>query len=546
MKDLVFRPQLALSPDGRRLTFVRGSSTFAAPGEIYVKMLPEGEPVQLTRDNLQKMSPVFSPDGSKIAYTTVFGDKWDTWVVPVTTGQPQLWLPNASGLTWSKEGKILFSEIKGNHLQMAIVAAEESRGNERDIYVPPGTIGMAHRTYPSPDGRWTLVAEHAPGFVWLPCRLVPMDGSSAGRQVGPISGGCTAAAWSPDGKWMYLNSSAGGTYHIWRQRFPQGHPEQITSGPSEEEGIAMAPDGRSLITAVGLRQSSVWIHDATGERQVSVEGYSYDARFTPNGKKLCYQILKGVSPASDAGELRVVELDSGRNEALLPGLSVVGHWAYDISADGQKVVASALDREGKSRLWLASLDRHAPPRQIGNLEGWKPMFGPGGEIIFRVLEGPSFFAYSIREDGSGLKRIINEPDVIPRAISRDGQWLIAAGRGLSATALPLRGGSPVPILGANVAMGDPYVRWSRDGKHLILSLPTGALLNGGRSYVIPLLPGQAFPEIPPGGFQSEAEIARVRGARRIDAYDVTFGPNQEVYAFVRETVERNLYRIPLR
>jgi len=37
----------------------------------------------------------------------------------------------------------------------------------------------------------------------------------------------------------------------------------------------------------------------------------------------------------------------------------------------------------------------------------------------------------------------------------------------------------------------------------------------------------------------------VRGARRIDAYDVAFGPNQEVYAFARETVQRNLYRIPL-
>ena len=40
------------------------------PGQVYVKMLPDGEPVQLTHDTLPKMSPAFSPDGTRIAYTT--------------------------------------------------------------------------------------------------------------------------------------------------------------------------------------------------------------------------------------------------------------------------------------------------------------------------------------------------------------------------------------------------------------------------------------------------------------------------------------------
>ena len=80
-----------------------------------------------------------------------------------------------------------------------------------------------------------------------------MDGSSAGRLVGPPGAGCNFGAWSPDGKWVYVTSSAGTTNHIWRQRFPDGEPEQVTSGPTEEEGIAMAADGRSLVTAVALR-----------------------------------------------------------------------------------------------------------------------------------------------------------------------------------------------------------------------------------------------------------------------------------------------------
>jgi hypothetical protein len=41
-------------------------------------------------------------------------------------------------------------------------------------------------------------------------------------------------------------------------------------------------------------------------------------------------------------------------------------------------------------------------------------------------------------------------------------------------------------------------------------------------------------------FQSEAEIAGLPGVRRIDTYNVAFGPRPEVYAFARETVQRNL------
>ncbi|HUQ90722.1 MAG TPA: hypothetical protein VM120_03505 [Bryobacteraceae bacterium] len=121
---------------------------------------------------------------------------------------------------------------------------------------------------------------------WLPCRLVPLDGSSSGRPVGPPNGDCTFAGWSPDGKWIYVSSSAGGTFHTWRQRFPNGRPEQVTSGPTEEEGIAIAPDGRSLITSVALRQSVVYVHGPNGDRQISQEGFSFDPRFTPEKNSL--------------------------------------------------------------------------------------------------------------------------------------------------------------------------------------------------------------------------------------------------------------------
>jgi hypothetical protein len=67
----------------------------------------------------------------------------------------------------------------------------------------------------------------------------------------------------------------------------------------------------------------------------------------------------------------------------------------------------------------------------------------------------------------------------------------------------------------------------------------------GRTYVLPLEGGQLFPRIPDGGFKSEAEIAAIPGATVIDSYDVALGPSAGTYAYSRQSVQRNVYRIPI-
>ena len=544
-QDSVTQP--ALSPDGRLLTFVHGPYTFAGPGQIYVKMLPNGEPVQLTRDSSQKMSPVFSPDGSRIAYTTVDRDvQWDTWVLPVLGGQSHLWMPNASGLVWYGERKILFSEMKNKAIHMALVSADEGRGEERDVYVPASDVGMAHRSSPSPDGRWAIVIE-MDGGLWLPCKLVSLDVGSQPRRVGPATGACTSAAWSPDSKWMYFTSGASGAFHIWRQHFPNGRPEQLTSGPTEEEGVAIAPDGKSFITAVGSKQSSVWVHDSSGKRQISLEGFSYDPKFTPDGKRLCYRILKGAVPNTGASELRVVDLDSGRDEPLVVDLAVIGgpHRSYDVSPDGRQVVLTALDSAGKHRLWLVPLDHHSPPRQIPNVEGENPVATSAGEIFFLS----SGFAYRVNEDGTGFQKLFGEPVIDLYSISPDGQWLVAkvAESGAFRTlALPLHQGSVArSIISGGITRNSNQVYWSGDGTSLYVEVPaTQETDTGGRTYVVPLPHGRVWPDIPVGGVKSEAELAKLSGVSLLDEFDNP-GPTSQVYTFVRTTVQRNLFRVPL-
>ena len=359
-----------------------------------------------------------------------------------------------------------------------------------------------------------LLAEISGNGNWGPCRVAPMDGSSQGTQVGPPNADCTFGAWSADGKWMYLTSKAGGLFHIWRQRFPVGQPEQFTSGLTEEEGIAVAPDDRSIVTAVGLQGSSIWIHDTRGERQISrLEGNAAYPKFTPDGKKVCYRIVKAVpafGTVRDAGEVWVVDVDSGRTEPLASGFQPLD---YDISTDGKQIVMDVPDSEGKPRLWLAPLDRRSPPKQIPGVEGRNACFGPSGEVFFRHTEGSTAFLYRVRLDGTGLRKVLEQPVLHLSGFSPDRRWMqiwaSLPDNGPSAKQIvQLDGGSPV-VLG-----GGSFLQWSSSGDTVWISF--GAVPDG-RTYIVPLQQGKVLPPMPPGGFRSEDEIARLPGARMIDA-----------------------------
>jgi eukaryotic-like serine/threonine-protein kinase len=534
--------QPGLSPDGRKPAFVHSSSTYYAPGQVYVKALPDGDPVQVTHDGLRKMSPVFSPDGKSIAYTAVDSRfNWDTWIVPTEGGDPRKWLPNAIGLTWIGPRQLLFSEVRING-GVGLVTAQEGRVGERDVYMPLNDRGMTQRSYASPDGKWALVAEFTGSGNWGPCRVVPMDGSSRGWLVGPPAADCTSGAWSPDGKWVYVTSKEGGLFHIWRQRFPNGKPEQFTSGLTEEEGIAMAPDGRSLDTAVGLQSVSVWLHDSSGERQISpLEGNAAYPKFTPDGKRLCYLMVKAVPRLTgtnrDPGELWVADVASGHSEPLARGFTPLD---YDISKDGKEVVLDAPDTPGKPRLWLTQLDGRAVPRQIPSVEGLDAHFAPSGEIFFRRPEAPSWFVYRVRPDGTDLQRVLEQPVLILMNVSPDGRWLeawaqLSGQRQAAAQMYPLSGGAPI-LVGANTRL-----RWSVRGDRLWIS---GGAVPDGRTYVVPMEPGRILPRVPLGGFESEQEIAGLAGAAMLDTTGAP-GPSPEVYAFERRTIQRNLYKIPI-
>jgi DNA-binding winged helix-turn-helix (wHTH) protein/Tol biopolymer transport system component len=539
----------ALSPDGRIVAFIRGDEWFLTTEDIYLKWLPQGEPVRLTHDGRPKFAPAFSPDGSQLTYSSVEPSKsaWSTMITSVLGGEPRLLFSNAEGLTWLDARHFLFSEIKSG-VHMAVVTAGENRAGSRDVYVPNHERSMAHFSYASPSRKWALVIEMDRTSAWQRCRLVPLDGSSPGSQVGP-PGPCTAAAWSPDGNWMYFSVNIDGAKHIWRQRFPNGTPEQITFGTTEEEGIAVAPDGKSLITSIGMRQSAIWLHDAKGDRPLSSEGFASRPSFSPEGTRVYYLSRRDSRAAPQ--ELLFVDLRTGVHETVLHGFSIA---TYDLSPDGKQVVFAAGTGDRKSQLWLAPLDRSSAPRQLTSSGEDQPYFGPDGDILYRSSEGDNNFLYRINRDGSGRAKAVPYPILNSFSISPDRRFIGALmalrspGPSFALMAVPTDGGIP-----RRICTGFCVANWSPDGRLLYVGYSSGSSLQFDQLVAIPVPLGDSLPVLPSSGIGSVREAIEIAGGRPVATgfaattkANIDFSPGpSSMFAFVKERVQRNLFRVLL-
>src|SRR5262249_12715883 len=192
--------------------------------------------------------------------------------------------------------------------------------------------------------------------------------------------------------------------HLWRQRLPDGRLEQISFGPTEEEGIAVAPDGRSLITSIGQRQNTLWIHDGDTERAISSEGYVSGPaddgapRLSADGTR-AYCLMR-PNATSSTFELYTVNIASGNAERLFPGVVVQD---CGISRDDLEVVYTSIEK-GEFQIWIAPLDHRSSPRLVTG-SGDHVSFGANGEVVFRELGEHINYLARVNKDGSGRQRV---------------------------------------------------------------------------------------------------------------------------------------------
>lgn len=341
-----------------------------------------------------------------------------------------------------------------------------------------------------------------------------------------------------------MSTNKGGRFHIWRQRFPNGEPEQVTGGPTEEEGIAMAQDGRSFLTSVGTRDTTVWIHDKNGEHQMSSEGAAFEGTFSSDEKTFFYLKYSGQS---DVAELWSTDLETGRTERVLPGYQVkvafeVGN--FSISRDDRSVAFAHRDDKGVSHLWLASTDHRSSPRMLdSSVSEDSPYFLPNGDLIYQVAEGGKNYVYTRKQDGSARRKLREEPILGVLAVSPDGRWTLLderndedQDRSHRVVAYSNAGGKPV-LLCSTFCVAD----WSPDGKYMRLKFGSAWQ---AVTYFLQVRQATGLPDVPSEGFGgSESVKGVVQHVAANHPVDSVVTP--EKYSYTVIAIRRNIFRIPI-
>jgi eukaryotic-like serine/threonine-protein kinase len=351
---------------------------------------------------------------------------------------------------------------------------------------------------------------------------------------------------------MYFSSNAGGAFHIWRQRYPDGTPEQITSGPTEQEGTAVTLDGKYLITSMGLQQASIWLHDTQGDRALTSEGFAMLPTMAPSGDRVFF-LMRSGSTGYATGELWSLNLTTGEKQLVVPGRIMAN---YSLCRDGKKVVFTTSENPSNDGVWIADLEGRSQPRQLTHGREFRAFCGAPGEIIY-MSQGEVRHLYKMKEDGSGNEQIVPDEVSYLISVSPDGNWAVASlpqarnMDGIQAVFFSTRGEKRFMICDTGCTLGfgpnrnrAPLITWSIDGKQMFVSLLFFGLRTN-RSVALPYRSGVPLEVLWPKGLKTETDIPTNPGAKVMTEADTfpTLSPTS--YLFWRKTTLSNLYRIAL-
>src|SRR5947209_7657376 len=126
--------------------------TFNFAGDLWIVGREGGEARRLTSGIGLELNPIFSPDGSQIAFTGEYDGNYDVYVIPAAGGEPRrlTYHPGVDmALGWTPDGKsILFSSGRTSYSRFnKFFTIPTSGGHPTELPLPMGEQGAF-----SPDG----------------------------------------------------------------------------------------------------------------------------------------------------------------------------------------------------------------------------------------------------------------------------------------------------------------------------------------------------------------------------------------------------------
>jgi WD40 repeat protein len=198
-----------LSPDGQRLALVVGD---AKGWDIYVYDIARDVMSRLTFTGRENGPPVWTPDGTHLAYASTIAPTGLWWLRADGAGEPQHLLEGKAVMipwSFSPDGRYLSYSLGGSGTKSDIwllpldasVRDHPKAGTPEAFLKTPANEGYASF---SPDGRW--LAYHSDESGRNEVYVRPVRGSAGGKWQVSTNGG-TFPFWSRDGRALYYQET---------------------------------------------------------------------------------------------------------------------------------------------------------------------------------------------------------------------------------------------------------------------------------------------------------------------------------------------------
>jgi Tol biopolymer transport system component len=202
---------LAISPDGKRVAVER-TDPQTQNKDIWLFDAAGGASTRLTSDPGWDAFPTWSPDGSRIIFTSNRGGGvYDLYQKSSSgAGKEELFYQSTEGKgpnSWSPDGRFLIYYSIGQPTHLRLLAVDGPADRKPAPLVDPQFASVTGRF--SPDGRWIAYSSNESGKNEISVRPFDAAAGTTGNPVIVTSGGGRTPLWGGDGKELFYITTDG-------------------------------------------------------------------------------------------------------------------------------------------------------------------------------------------------------------------------------------------------------------------------------------------------------------------------------------------------